>query len=127
MANSRTRKKSVYILISIGLILTILTGFFILLSQENYFSAIKITNFSVNDEMSPVGGLIVIWRFNLTIENKGVENVTGLMLDVKVFYNGTEVQVGNYFSGTFENGTIIEPLKAGEVREVIGSYYGYCR
>ena len=67
--------------------------------------------------MSPVGGLIVIWRFNLTVENKGVDNVTGLMLDVKVFYNGTEVQVGNYFSGTFENGTIIESLKACEVRE----------
>lgn len=120
LANSRARK-SVYILVSIGLIITILSGVFILLFQENHFSDIKITDFSVDDEMGVVGGLVVDWRFNLTVENKGVDDVSGLMLDVKVFSNGTELQVGNFFTGTFENCTLKDPLEAGEVREVTGN------
>src|SRR4030042_6478754 len=82
---------------------------------------VKITNFSIDYHWgNPVGMLYDCW-FNLTLANKGVENVTALELKVKVFLNNSEVKVGNYFIGTYENGTIMDTLGAGEVREFKGA------
>jgi len=47
--------------------------------------------------------------------------VTGLELKVTVYSNNSEVKVGNYFAGAYENGTIKEPLGAYEVREFKGT------
>ncbi|MCW4002749.1 MAG: hypothetical protein NWE95_02415 [Candidatus Bathyarchaeota archaeon] len=122
-------KKIVYTIISIGLIIAISVAVFALLFQANNSNVpkqnqlnIKITNFSINKGWSYVGGLVMDCSFNLTIENKGVENVSDLVLTVKMFHNNSEVQVGNYFfDGTYENGTITEPLYAGEVRAFKGT------
>ncbi len=47
--------------------------------------------------------------------------MSDLVLDVKMFHNNSDLQVGNYFDGTYENGTITVPLKAGEVRAFRGT------
>ena len=80
---------------------------------------VKITNFAVDDQWNYLSGVSFDCRFNLTLENIGLDNVTGLVLKVKVF-NYTEVDVGNYFFDAYENGTIKEPLRAGEIRDFEG-------
>jgi hypothetical protein len=82
---------------------------------------VKITDFAVDNQWGYLGGWTFNCLFNITLENRGLDNVTGLVLEVKVFYNNTECEVGNYFVGTYENGTIKEPLEAGEVREFGGT------
>ena len=82
---------------------------------------IKITDFSVDNNWGPVVGLVCDCRFNLTLHNDGNVNLTGLELRVKTYVNNTEFRVGNYFDGTFENGTIQDALVAGEVREFQGT------
>jgi hypothetical protein len=81
---------------------------------------VKITNFSV-DSWNYLGGVTFDCWFNVTIENRGLREVNGLVLDVKVFNNNTEMSVGNYFVDAYENGTIKQPLGAGEVKQYQGS------
>ena len=81
---------------------------------------VKITDFVVDNQWGNLGGMSFNCLFNITLENRGLDNVTGLVLKVKVS-NYTESEVGNYFFGTYENGTIKEPLRAGEVREFKGT------
>jgi hypothetical protein len=88
--------------------------------SEHNQANIKITDFSINDHWAYLGGLVFDCSFNLIVENKGADNVTDLELKVKVYSNNSEVQVGNYFFGTYENGTIKQPLGAYEVREFKG-------
>jgi hypothetical protein len=83
---------------------------------------VKITDFAVDNQWGYLGGWTFNCLFNITLENRGLDNVTGLVLKVKVS-NYTESEVGNYFFGTYENGTIKEPLRAGEVREFRGTLY----
>jgi hypothetical protein len=44
-----------------------------------------------------------------------------LELKVKLFSNGSEVDVENYFACANENGTFTEPLYVGEVRSCDGT------
>jgi hypothetical protein len=116
-----SKKKKIFTLISICCALAILSAAFAFSKQSNNQLDVKISNFSISKQWEYLGGLMFDCSFNLTIENKGVNNVTDLELKVKAFKNNSEVQVGNYFNGTYENGTIIEPLGAGEVREFKGT------
>ena len=117
---NKLNKKIAYTLISIVCIILILVAMFEFLSQTKNQVDIKIISFSISKQWDYLGGLAFDANFTLTIENRGANNVTGLELKVKTFLNNSEVEVGNYFSGTYENGTIIEPLGAGEVREFKG-------
>jgi hypothetical protein len=81
---------------------------------------VKITSFVVDDQWNYLGGVSFDCRFNITLENRGLDSVTGLVLKVKVS-NYTEFDVGNYFFDAYENGTIKEPLRAGEVRDFEGT------
>ncbi|MCL5877885.1 MAG: hypothetical protein M1540_08755 [Candidatus Bathyarchaeota archaeon] len=81
---------------------------------------VKITDFSVNDYWRPIGGLIVGYDFNLSIQNAGASNVSGLVLNITVTINDTSVPYSTYFKGTYENNTLIEPLAVGEVRACDG-------
>jgi hypothetical protein len=81
---------------------------------------VKITDFHLTSWWSCIGGLVMTSNFNLTLENSGAVNVSGLVLRVKMFHDGSEVPVGNYFDGVDENGTIIMPLGVGEARTVEG-------
>jgi hypothetical protein len=126
---TRPLKKKVFYAVSFALVLVVLAAVFSVgLERQNapYTSGnsqpnVEITNFSVTSGWGCLGGLTMVSDFNLTVENKGTDNVTGLVLSVKMFHNGSEVQVGDYFNGTYENGTIKEPLNAGEVREFNGA------
>jgi hypothetical protein len=82
---------------------------------------VKITSFAVDDQWNYLGGVTFDCRFNITLENRGLDDIAGLVLKVKVFNNNTELNVGNYFAETYENGTIKETLGAGEVRVFEGT------
>jgi hypothetical protein len=121
-------KKMVYALVFIGLSVTIILALFGFkfyfnqtnANQDNQIN-VKITNFSIDKQWLYLGGLTFDCKFNLTMENRGASNITGLELKVKLFNNGSEIQVGNYFVCASENGTIIESLHVGEVRSCDGT------
>jgi hypothetical protein len=119
-------KKTIFVFITIVVIVVAISVSIYLQTSEkkNIESSepsVKITSFVVDDQWYYLGGVSFDCRFNITLENRGLDSVTGLVLEVKVFYNNTECEVGNYFVGTYENGTIKEPLEAGEVREFGGT------
>jgi hypothetical protein len=62
---------------------------------------VKITSFVADDQRAYLGGVTFDCRLNIS--------------------NYTEFDVGNYFVGTYENGTIKEPLRYGEVGEFEGT------
>ena len=124
--------KLLYSLFSVVVIIIILIALFALIYQsENPINpknnneqteiGIAITDFSIDNYWgNPVGMLYDCW-FNLTIENRSTVNVTNAELVVRAFLNGSEVNIGNYFIGTYENGTIINPLLAGETKQFQGA------
>jgi len=119
-------KKTVFVFITIiVLIVAIPVSLYLQTSEKKNIEPskphVKITSFVVDNQWYYLGGVTFDCRFNITLENRGLDNVTGLVLEVKVFYNNTKFDVGNYFVGTYENGTIKEPLGAGEVREFGGT------
>jgi len=119
-------KKTVFVFITIiVLIVAIPVSLYLQTSEKKNIEPskphVKITSFVVDNQWNYLGGVTFDCKFNITLENRGLDNVTGLVLEVKVFYNNTEFDVGNYFVGTYENGTIKEPLGAGEVREFEGT------
>ena len=101
----------------IALIAAILVSLYLEQSEPN----VKITSFVVDNQWYYRGGVKFDCRFNITLENRGLDNLTGLVLEMQVFYNHTEYDVGNHLAGTYENGTIKEPLGAGEVRKFEGT------
>jgi hypothetical protein len=109
----------------IVLIVAIPVSFYLQTSEKKSIEPsephVKITSFVVDNQWNYLVGVTFDCKFNITLENRGLDNVTGLVLEVKVFYNNTEFDVGNYFVGTYENGTIKESLGAGEVREFEGT------
>ncbi len=89
--------------------------------SENKSVDVKITDFYFTEDWGIVGGLASVAQFNLTLKNYGSTDVNGLVLNVKMFDNGTDVGVGNYFfNDTYENGTTVAPLKAGELKVYSG-------
>ncbi len=92
------------------------------LAATVYPVRVKIIDFSMIDEIwSPVCGLVCDCRFNLTIKNEGISNLTGLQLTVKLLNNGNEVTVGNYIGCAFENRTLADTLHSGEARDCSGT------
>ncbi len=77
---------------------------------------VKIASFSVDTQWGALAGLTMGCKFNLTIQNVGAGNLSGLMLNITVSINGTKIPYGTYFDGTYENNTLIEPLAPGEVK-----------
>ena len=115
-------KRSIIALSLITIIVLSAAAWFIhnqLQKLPNPLLNVKITNFAVDDQWNYLGGVSFDCRFNITLENRGLGNVTGLVLKVKVS-NYTEFDVGNYFFDAYENGTIKEPLRTGEVRAFEG-------
>jgi hypothetical protein len=118
-------KKTVFVFIMIILIVAIPISLYFQTTEKNNIEPsepnVKITDFVVDNQWNYLGGLVFDRSFKLTIENKGADNVTDLQLKVRIYSNNSEVQVGNYFFGTYENGTITQPLGAYEVREFKGT------
>jgi hypothetical protein len=119
-------KKTVFVSITIiVIVVAISVSIYLQTGQKKNIepseSTVKITDFVVDNQWNYLGGVTFDCGFTITLENRGLDNVTGLVLEVKVFYNNTECDAGNYFVGTYENGTIKEPLGAGEAREFGGT------
>jgi hypothetical protein len=127
LRKTRFGRRAVFV-VAVVLVVGLLGGFWCYVSRSNDGSDetkttlpdVKVTDFHLTSWWSCIGGLVMTSNFNLTLENCGAVNVSGLALRVKMFHNGIEVPVGNYFDGVDENGTIIMPLGAGEARTVEG-------
>jgi hypothetical protein len=125
--SKRLSRKAIYALIAITAVAVFLVATFAFVwqtekpSTENKGVDVNITDFYLVGDWGVVGGLAFDLPFNLTVKNNGQTDVSGLVLRVKMFANNSEVQVGNYFFDTYENGTITEPLRAGEIKEYNGT------
>jgi hypothetical protein len=120
-------RKAAYALIAVVTISVILLSAFTFTSHwgnpaiENQAVNVEITDFYFTEPWNCVGGLAFVAQFNLTLKNYGSTDVGNLVLKVKMFDNGTDVGVGNYFFNyTYENGTVINPIKKNETKEYSG-------
>lgn len=64
---------------------------------------------------NPIGGLTLAHPVNITVQNKGVNDVSGLNLTVKLLYKDTKTEVGQGFVKQ------INIIHAGEILEFSGS------
>lgn len=94
---------------------------------SDFLAKVRITDFNVEGGWRSFGQADYSRSFNLTIENYGLTNVTGLVLKVKMLDDGTDVaKVWHTFSyifdnGVYDNGTIKSPLRTGEIRFYSGT------
>jgi len=72
--------------------------------------SVKITEFEWESGFNPIVGLTLGNRVNVTIENSGAKDVSGLALSVRLVRNGTELSEG--FTKQ------IDTLRAGESMEI---------
>ena len=86
----------------------------------NQTNKVRVTAFSIDPEgWENPSGLLLTCSFNITLHNMGTNDVQGLKLRVKMFVNGSEIDVRNNILGA-ENGVVNDTLCAGEVRELRG-------
>jgi YVTN family beta-propeller protein len=96
-------------------------GFFLnqinILNQTN---KVQITAFSVDPKgWENPGGLLLTCSVNITLQNMGVNDVQELKLSVKMFVNGSEIDVRNNILDV-DNGLVNDTLCAGEARNFRG-------
>ena len=100
---------------------TATTWFF--LNQTNNLNQttdVRVTGFSLDpDGWENLAGLYICCFFKVTLHNVGINDVQGLVLRVKMFVNGSEIDVGNNILGV-ENVVVNDTLCAGEIREFRG-------
>jgi hypothetical protein len=103
------------------IVATATTWFF--LNQTNALNQtnkVRVTAFSIDPEgWENPGGLLLTCSFNITLHNMETNDVQGLKLRVKMFVNGSEIDVRNNILGV-ENCLVNDTLCAGEVREFRG-------
>lgn len=79
---------------------------------QEQIESVKITEFEWESGFNCIGGLVLINIANVTVQNSGAKNISGLTLTVRVVYNGSEL---GYSSGFIEK---IDMLHAGESLEI---------
>ena len=86
----------------------------------NQTTDVRVTGFSLDpDGWENLAGLYICCFFNVTLHNVGINDVQELVLRVKMFVNGSEIDVRNNILGV-ENGVVNDTLCAEEVREFRG-------
>jgi hypothetical protein len=99
------------------LILVITATTWFLLNQTNQ---VKVAAFKVDSEgWKNLGGLLLTCSFNVSIHNMGLNDVEGLKLRVKMFVNGSEIDVKNHVLAVDE-GLVNDTFRAGTVRSFRG-------
>ncbi len=99
------------------LILVIAATAWFLLNQTNQ---VRVTAFTVDSEgWKNLGGLLLTCSFNISLRNMGLNDVEGLKLRVKMFVNGSEIDVRNNIFGVDE-GLVNDTLHSGAVRSFRG-------
>jgi FtsZ-binding cell division protein ZapB len=84
----------------------------------NYGSPVKITAFEWDGGFYPIVGVTLYHPVNVTIRNYAAVNVSGLSLTARLINKYDNTQIGT--SGGTDR---IEPLQAGETREIsVGAY-----
>ena len=117
-------KKRNLLAVAFLLIIIVLTATaWFLLNQNDALDQkdmVRIIAFSVDpDGWGNPGGLLITCPFNISLQNIGAYDVQGLKLRVKMFVNGSEIDVKNVFQG-LESDLVNDTLLVGEVREFRG-------
>jgi len=114
-----TNKKILIGLVLISIITITVVSLFLTqqIGNANNTNKVKIKAFSVGKSWENPGGLEVTLPFNITLQNMGANDLEGLSIEVKMFENGSSVNVETFFG---ENGQFNGTLRAGEVMEIKG-------
>jgi hypothetical protein len=115
-------KRIMAALFSVAIIVVAATTWFFLnqTNNLNQTNKVRVTAFSIDPEgWENPGGLLLTCSFNITLHNMETNDVQGPKLRVKMFVNGSEIDVRNIILGA-ENGVVNDTLCAGEVREFRG-------
>jgi len=107
------RKAVTLILITVITLSVVVWVVFSQISAPN----VKITAFNWIRGFIPYAGLTFINEVKVTVENHGINEISGITLTVKLLNNGTEID--NYSAFV----TQIETLNAGESREISGNIF----
>jgi hypothetical protein len=86
---------------------------------QNLIKNVKIAEFEWESGFNPIVGLTLGNRVNVTVQNSGSDDISGLTLAVKLVYNGTELETSKGFTEQ------IDTLRAGESLEISGWIYYY--
>ena len=76
---------------------------------------VKITAFEWIGGFNPIGGVALAHPVNVTIQNKGITDVSELTLTVKLLYIDTQTEVGQGYAKQ------IDVIQAGEILEFSGA------
>jgi heme/copper-type cytochrome/quinol oxidase subunit 2 len=81
---------------------------------QEQIESVKITEFEWEAGFNYLGALTLLNVANITVQNNGAKNISGVTLTVRLFYNGSEL---GYSEGFTEK---IDILHAGESLEISG-------
>jgi YVTN family beta-propeller protein len=100
-------------------LIVVTAAIWLVFSQMNSLSQankVQITAFLIDPEgwENPVG-LLLTCSYNITLQNNGINEVQDLRLSVKIFVNGSEIDVENNVFGVDE-GSTNDTFSPGEVR-----------
>jgi hypothetical protein len=79
---------------------------------QEQIESVKITQFEWESGFRCIGGLTLVNMANVTVQNNGAKNISGVTLTVRVVYNGSKLR---YSSGFTEK---IDMLHSGESLEI---------
>ena len=89
---------------------------------EDYNSPVEIIAFQWEDGFNPYGGVTLANRVNVTVQNKGADDVSGLTLVVRLVYNGTEL---NTYTGFTKQIDILHTGESLKISDTVFHVVGY--
>ena len=89
---------------------------------EDYKSPVEIIAFQWEDGFNPYGGVTLANRVNVTVQNKGAHDVSGLTLVVRLVYNGTEL---NTYTGFTKQIDILHAGESLKISDTVFHVVGY--
>ena len=104
-------------------LIVVIAAIWLVFNQMNSLSQtnkVHITAFIIDPEgWENPGGLLLTCSYNITLQNNGINEVQELRLNVKMFVNGSEIDVENNVFGVDE-GSTNDTFSPGEVRILQG-------
>jgi hypothetical protein len=106
---ARPGRKRLYGLVT-AVVLVVVVVAFVLYYVPSKSSIVKITHFSKTEGSVPGQ---VIYKFSVTIENQGTNDVSGLLLRVRILGDGAEIQSETFLMPTLNRGQEYSPDEVG--------------
>jgi len=115
--NKRTAAAAIFLAL-----IVVTAAICLVFNHMNYLSQtnrVQITAFIINPEgWENPGGMLLTCSYNITLQNNGINEVQELRLNVRMFVNGSEIDVENKVFGVDE-GSTSDTFSPGEVRITI--------